>query len=122
MAQDEDTFIEGDIFDPEMAAYVETKVEERVAKSADDVATFLRRRQQAYTAVFATGNASEDDLKFVMLDLAYFTRAYSPTWNENQKVQDLLEGRREVFMRIMDFTSLDHDTLYRKYTDVTTRK
>lgn len=118
---DNDTFIEGDPFDPEMATYLEGRQEAAAEKSATEVSDYLRRRQQAYTSVFS-GKGGEEDVKFVMLDLAHFTRAYSPTWNVNQKVQDLLEGRREVFMRIMDFTSLDHDTLYRKYTDVTTRK
>lgn len=113
-----DDFIEGDydMFDPQVAEYVETRAVTIEATENDRVEAFIRRRVQAYKSVFGDP-AKADDLEFVLRDLAQFCRAYSPTFDLNQKVQDLKEGRREVYMRIMDFTRLSHETLYVKYTD-----
>jgi hypothetical protein len=113
-----DDFIDGDPFDPELATQAETVAYEATTSVSDEVASFIRRRKRAYHAVFEAGNASKDDLQFVLLDLAHFCRAYRPTFHPtNQKVQDLQEGRREVYQRIMDFTRLSHDTLMLLYTD-----
>lgn len=113
-----DEFIDSDPFDPELATQAENAEYENKTDVSDAVAAFMRRRQSAYKAVFEAGTASKDDLQFVMLDLAHFCRAYRPTFHPtNQKVQDLQEGRREVYQRIMDFTRLSHDTLMLLYTD-----
>lgn len=113
-----DDFIEGDydMFDPQVADYVEQKAQVVEATENDRVEAFIRRRKQAYMSVFADPNKAED-LEFVLLDLAQFCRAYAPTFDLNAKLQDLKEGRREVYMRIMDFTRLSHETLFVKYTD-----
>lgn len=111
-------FIDSDPFDPEIAVQAENAQYEQQTDVSDAVAAFMRRRQSAYKAVFEEGTASKEDLQFVMLDLAHFCRAYRPTFHPtNQKVQDLQEGRREVYQRIMDFTRLSHDTLMLLYTD-----
>jgi hypothetical protein len=113
-----DEFISSDPFDPELAVQAENAEYENKTDVSEAVAAFMRRRQSAYKAVFGEGTASKDDLQFVMLDLAHFCRAYRPTFHPtNQKVQDLQEGRREVYQRIMDFTRLSHDTLMLLYTD-----
>lgn len=113
-----DTFIDSDPFDPELAVQAENAEYEQKTDVSDAVAAFMRRRQSAYKAVFGEGTAGKEDLQFVMLDLAHFCRAYRPTFHPtNQKVQDLQEGRREVYQRIMDFTRLSHDTLMLLYTD-----
>ncbi len=113
-----DAFIDSDPFDPELATQAENAEYDNKTDVSDAVAAFMRRRQSAYKAVFEAGTASKDDLQFVMLDLAHFCRAYRPTFHPtNQKVQDLQEGRREVYQRIMDFTRLSHDTLMLLYTD-----
>lgn len=117
----EDDFITSDPFDPNVAVAAENQAYEAVTGNDEKVAEYVRRRKIAYTAVFG-GGGSEADVEFVMLDLAAFCRAYRPTFHPtNPKVQDLLEGRREVFQRIMDFTRLSHDTLYLKYTDAQTK-
>lgn len=113
-----DDFISSDPFDPELATQAENAEYENKTDVSEAVAAFMRRRQSAYKAVFGEDTASKDDLQFVMLDLAHFCRAYRPTFHPtNQKVQDLQEGRREVYQRIMDFTRLSHDTLMLLYTD-----
>lgn len=118
MAHDIDDFIEGDMFDPEVAVKAENVRYESQVESDDLLASYIRRRQVAYKNVFSEGETSKADLEFVMLDMAAFCRAYSPTFHPtNSKIQDLLEGRREVYQRIMDYTRLSHDTLFVKYTD-----
>lgn len=113
-----DVFVDSDPFDPELATQAENVEYENKTDVSEAVAAFMRRRQSAYKSVFEAGTASKDDLQFVMLDLAHFCRAYRPTFHPtNQKVQDLQEGRREVYQRIMDFTRLSHDTLMLLYTD-----
>lgn len=114
---DSDDFIEGDPFDPEVVRAAEdAKYEERDEQS-EIVRRYIQARRRAYKAVF-TGKGDDADVEFVMRDLAAFCRAYEPTFNQNsQKVQDLLEGRREVFLRIMSFTRLSHDALYVQYTE-----
>lgn len=114
-----DTFVDSDPFDPELAVQAENAEYEQKTDVTDAVAAFMRRRQSAYKSVFGEGTANKEDLQFVMLDLAHFCRAYRPTFHPtNQKVQDLQEGRREVYQRIMDFSRLSHDTLMLLYTDV----
>jgi hypothetical protein len=113
-----DDFVDSDPFDPELATQAENVQYEQGVDVSEAVAAFMRRRKSAYSAVFEAGTPSKDDLQFVLLDLAHFCRAYRPTFHPtNQKIQDLQEGRREVYQRIMDFTRLSHDTLMLLYTD-----
>lgn len=115
MTEDTD-FIEGDMFDPNLAVQAEDATYDAATEVNAEVAEFIRKRKVAYEAVF-TGKAEPSDVQFVMLDLAHFCRAYRPTFHPtNQKIQDLQEGRREVYQRIMDYTLLDHDTLMKLYT------
>lgn len=107
-------------FDPEIILAAEAKAYETSEANEPVLAAYINRRLQAYRAVFVTGTSNEDDRKFVMNDLAVWTRAYQSTWNKNQKVQDVLEGRREVFMRIMEITTLDHETQFVKYMSAIT--
>lgn len=118
MADDVDSFVSGDPFDPELAVLAEDKKHEAAVDENTALSAYIRRRQAAYKNVFTVGETNADDLEFVMLDMAAFCRAYSPTFHPtNPKIQDLLEGRREVYQRIMDYTRLSHDTLFVKYTD-----
>lgn len=112
-----DDFIEGDPFDPQDMDYAEIERQEELGEINDKTREYLRTRQQAYQAVFA-GTAEAWQMQLVMLDLANFCRAYRPTFHPtNPKVQDLMEGRREVWQRIMDHTRLSNEALFIKYTD-----
>lgn len=121
MAGAED-FIEGDPFDPAFQEKVEIAETQGVQNADAQVREYLSKRKNAYTALF-DGVGTVGDANFVMRDLAVFCRAYAPTWNLNQKVQDLQEGRREVYQRIMRFSCLSHETLYLQYiADMQVRK
>lgn len=111
-----DEFIEGDPFDPQDVDFADIERKEELGTINDHTASIIRTRKQAYEAVFK-GTAEQWQVELVMLDLANFCRAYRPTFNaDSPKRQDLLEGRREVFLRIMDHTHLSHDALFVKYT------
>lgn len=77
-----------------------------------DVSAVITERRFAYQRVFA-GKGSVRDVEIVMLDLGHFCRAFASTYHPVHS--DRLDGRREVFLRIMDFTQLPHDALYLKY-------
>lgn len=75
----------------------------------------LRARREAYGRVFGEGTCAQDDVQLVMRDLSYFCCAFRSTFSEDARVSANLDGRREVFLRICDFTQLDIETLFRKY-------
>lgn len=115
-----DDFVDGDepdIFDPEVAEAAEKTVLERAAEYDERVAAHIRRSKEAYTRLFVSGNATADDVAFVMHDLAWFCRAYDPQWNSDPRMQDRFVARREVFQRIMEYTRLEHDTLMKRYAE-----
>lgn len=67
----------------------------------------LNRRRAAYQQVF--NNASG---QLVLADLKRFCRATTPTANVNNPYATFLcEGRREVWLRIQAFLSLDEDAI-----------
>lgn len=118
---DIDDFIEGgDPFDPKHLEAVEARDYEQRGKDEDNQQVYLRNRRAAYKEVFTPGDTSKEAIDFVMRDLALFCRAYTPTFDLNPKLQDLKEGRREVYMRIMDHTVLTHEEQYRKYVNAQT--
>jgi hypothetical protein len=68
----------------------------------------LRRRKADYRSI----------PEGVIADLAKFCRATKPTFHEDPRVHALLEGRREVFLRIMEHRNLPTEELYRLYGGV----
>lgn len=71
---------------------------------------FLRRRRTAYTQVFCNPVGEE-----VMKDLARFCHAHKSTAHADTRAQALLEGRREVWLRIQHHTQLSDDQLWKLY-------
>jgi len=67
----------------------------------------LLRRKQAYTQTFASPVA-----KVVLSDLAYFCRAAESTFDPDPRVHALLEGRREVWLRIVQHLNLTNEQLF----------
>lgn len=102
-----------DEFDPEHQVETENVQYDKNEQAKIDLDAQLRRRKQAYKSVF--NNASPEDIEFVLLDLATFSRAFGTRFNSNSRVQDALEGRAEVVYRIMEALEIDHAALYQKY-------
>jgi len=73
---------------------------------------FLFGRKVAYAQVFSiesrAGNA-------VMKDLAKFCRAYETTFNPDPRIHGVLEGRREVWLRIQSHINLSEEQLWTLY-------
>ena len=76
----------------------------------DRVMSFLRRRSQSYQHVFVGPRAEE-----VLADLAKFCRATESAFHPDPRVHAVLEGRREVWLRICQHLRLDEETIWKKY-------
>jgi antitoxin component HigA of HigAB toxin-antitoxin module len=72
---------------------------------------FLCDRARAYQTLFPDGVATVA----VLADLAQFCRAKDSTFHSDSRVSAQLDGRREVYLRIMDHLSLTQDELWLKY-------
>jgi hypothetical protein len=72
----------------------------------------LRLRRQAYLHVFTETGVAGDR---VLSDLARFCRANETTFHENDRAATLLEGRREVWLRIQHHLQLDDATMWTLY-------
>jgi hypothetical protein len=70
---------------------------------------YLIERQDAYRRLF-TGPVADT----VLADLALFCRAEQSTFHVDPRAHALMEGRREVYLRIMEHLKLDTDELLRR--------
>lgn len=71
---------------------------------------FIFRRQKAYQLTFEEKN--EANLA-VLSDLAKFCRANETTFNADPRLHAVLEGRREVWLRIQNHLKLDSESLWK---------
>lgn len=74
------------------------------------VVNFLQWRRQQYLMTFDNEAGKE-----VLADLAKFCRANETTFNPDPRVHAVLEGRREVWLRIASHLNLSDDELYELY-------
>ena len=74
---------------------------------ADRARQFLARRQFAYKKTFGGPPGQE-----VLRDLAKFCRAQTSTFHADPRAHAMLEGRREVWLRIMDHLHLTDTQLF----------
>ncbi len=72
----------------------------------------MRDRQLAYIHVFGMENNAN---RLVLSDLESFCRAGVSTFHPDPRIHALLEGRREVVLRISDFIKLSVEELCDKY-------
>ena len=106
-----------DPFDPAEIKELYVKAEAEAGTKDDETALYIQRRKIAYARVFSAGETDQADVDFVMKDLAMFCRAFQPTFNVNGKIQDLQEGRKEVYYRIIDWSMMSISTLVHMYTN-----
>ena len=79
-----------------------------------------RALKTAYARMFATGNATEGDREMVMTDLMTFGRMFEtsvtmPGSRDPAWPIEVLEGRRQVALRIMEYANLPLDVLFHRY-------
>lgn len=67
----------------------------------------LRVRKDAYTAIFASPSG-----KVIAEDLRQFCRADASCFHADPRMHAVLEGRREVWLRIQQHTNLSIDELW----------
>ena len=68
---------------------------------------FLRLRKRAYSLVFRSPAGQE-----VLQDLVKFCRANETTFHTDPRMHAVLEGRREVYLRITHHMNLSMEELY----------
>lgn len=101
----EEEFIEGD-----------EPPEHRAVQETDDLALrIVRRRKEAYTRLFVPGAATKDDIEIVTADLTRFCRLAETTERDPGWDIKILEGRRQVLLRMIEFSKLDVTTLLHRY-------
>ena len=83
------------------------------ARQAEKARALLRDRQVSYQ--HALGGAPG---QAVLEDLARFCRADQTTFHPDPRVHALMEGRREVWLRIKEHLDLDLEDLLRRRTNV----
>lgn len=105
--------IDIDQFDPAVIAAAQTQDYEKTVEQTDELRAYIARRKRAYAAVF---KKNDSDVQFVLNDLAAFAKAYQSRFHLNDRIQNVIEGRAEVYYRIVDYTRQDSDTLYLKLT------
>lgn len=71
-------------------------------------------RKMAYVAVF---NPESPTSREVLKDLARFCRAHKSTFHADPRVHAVAEGRREVWLRIMENLNLTEQQLLALYGD-----
>lgn len=81
----------------------------------EKVRRVLFDRQISYRHTF---NPESQMAIIVLKDLAKFCRAHETTFHQDPRVHAMLEGRKEVWIRIQNFTNMDSETLYKLYTKV----
>ncbi len=74
--------------------------------------SILFARQTAYLNIFDSKNQFG---QHVLKDLAQFCRANESTFHPDPRVHAVLEGRREVWLRIQHHLKLDADQLWKHY-------
>lgn len=72
----------------------------------------LGQRQRAYFNVF---NPEQQFSEIVLRDLAKFCRANETCFHTDQRLHAVLEGRREVWLRIQQHLKLSPDQLAELY-------
>lgn len=85
-----------------------------IQKTLDATMAFLRGRKSAYKNTFSTSNFAS---RIVLEDLAAFCRANETcvVVGDHDRTQ-ILEGRREVWLRINQHLNLTPEQLFELYT------
>ena len=74
---------------------------------------YLSQRRLAYKRLFDPEN---QDAKFVLEDLARFCRAHESTFDPDQRIHALLEGRKEVWNRLQHHLQMTDQDIWHYYT------
>jgi hypothetical protein len=92
-----------------------------ILDSLSKIKNLIRSRAYAYRMVFSPENKYTSD---VLKDLAKFCRAHESTFHSDARKHAALEGRREVFLRVMEHLNLTEEQIFElhKVKDMTEAK
>lgn len=76
----------------------------------DKLKLFLQGRQKAYQQTFNNPVGKQ-----VLEDLSTFCRATKSTFHKDARASALLEGRKEVWLRIQEHLEIDSEELFKLY-------
>ena len=76
----------------------------------EDALAFLMSRQRAYITTFRNPVG-----EMVLKDLSKFCRAHESTYNVNERLEGIMQGRRDVWLRIAQHLNLSSDELWKLY-------
>lgn len=82
----------------------------------NETVAFLEQRKKSYQATF--GGARENRTS-VWLDLERFCRANTTCFDPDPRIHAVLEGRREVWLRIQQHLNLTPEEMLKLYGAVT---
>lgn len=74
----------------------------------DKLRMVIGRKASYYRAVFNHETVAGSS---VLADLAMFCRAHEPTFHPDPRVEGILQGRREVWLHIQNYSGLSTDDL-----------
>jgi hypothetical protein len=77
--------------------------------TAERLKLFFKKRKIAYTRVF---DAQSPFTRVVLSDLEKYCCAYQSTFHKDERVCLILQGRRDVFLRIAENLNLDLEDIY----------
>jgi hypothetical protein len=81
-------------------------------QSVESLKVKVKDRMTAYKLVLGPDTPST---QMILEDLANFCRAEKSCFNADPRVHAVLEGRREVWLRIQDHLKLNFERLWQKY-------
>ncbi len=84
-----------------------------IAKTKKELYEYYHSRSIAYGIIF---DDKSPFTKTVLEDLAEFCRASESCFHPDPRVHAVLEGRRECWLRIKEFLTLNAEQLVEKYT------
>ena len=80
-----------------------------IAGKEADIKRHFSKKAVAYNRVF---DPKQPFSSQVLVDLAKFCKAHDSTFNPDPHVQSMLEGRRQVWLHIMENLQLSDDEIY----------
>ncbi len=78
----------------------------------DTISNFRRKLQGKMFSYARVFEANSPHTHEVLKDLASFCRAHTPTFHPDPRIHAMLEGRREVWLRIQENLQLDLEEIY----------
>jgi hypothetical protein len=76
---------------------------------------FLFKRRRAYRRVLGA-STTDPDILLILADLAKFCKAAETTMHHEDRASAMLEGRRQVWLRIQQHLNLSEEDLWTIYS------